>query len=1157
MKTIFVSSTFRDMHFERDAIQEHVMPRINESARKYGESVSFCDLRWGINTDDLESEAGSRKVLDVCLDEIDRCQPPMVVILGDRYGWIPDRALIQTVAEHKQMQLDSLRKSVTALEVEYGALSKNRRSEKTLFYFREFDSPWPEGFEEEDAEHAALLKELKNRILRLTDGKIRHYKVRWENGSLTGIDTFTDLLTADLEELLLPQWEDFNKMSPHQKEMHTHWTFVREKAGMFRARKATAATMLETIRGSKEPIILQGASGLGKSTLLSYLATQLEPDHQVIPLICGLTPKSNTAMGILQTVVFSLEELLNTDYLSQEQDAGEKEKTLSTKQWLDRLNSLCNECTAAQKHVVILVDAADQLLEDPGRENLIFIPDSTSQYVHFVMTCLPELPLQGRSASALHPILEAEKRLIITGMLEAKNRELSTPVILAILDKPASNIPLYLSLLVQRLLMMNKEDFEAISDLGNDMAAITEYQIQLVAACPDDLSSMSVELLQVTGQRINGPMIESVAQLISTSRYGLRQQDLAALLKDSFNSLDFAHFISYMSDCFLLRSDGRYDFSHKSIRAGFRALTTQHANLHSKLYNYLSSLPETDDIRIQERGYHCVQLQDGDKLRNLITELYETGKNIGKEPLSKALVHFCMENDTHIHWVKNLLVFWGDTESDLSMTRFLSNWLLPEFQETSVDPVKIRSLYSENYTLAQQVHERLITQLSGISLADAGDAYAAYCHRRKDPANKQLALQIRKDVVVLAEALAESFHNVKTRTELAHAYRMLAWSCADSPDDTGPEMALGYYSKALTICQELNEEISTPATSHSLAIAYDDIANLYNTLTFTPLNAAERKLTMNLQPVCQKQHREYAAELYSKALDLRKKLVEEDPSIQNRRNLAYSYRSLATLHEHQPETGQLKLVIQYLEQEEAILQSLYAEDRQIFRATDLASCLKKLGDALFSSGHRIDLPEAFRRYHAAKKLRQTVYAALPTSQNLSALISARSDSACTLFLAGTEQYLQEAYREFQDIYNAMISNGSDINDHHFQQCLFYLSAIAEKLGQTPPPYCPDITTLPFFRQAYTYAEFLEFADYLEDDMIDMIPTNMMYLIRKYALPGYRRHFSDEIPPEDQDMEKKTLALLTVLTVQVWSTTQSERDELFALLEENSRQKQHS
>lgn len=47
MKTIFLSSTFQDMHYERDVIHDRVTPALNRLARQYGESVAFCDLRWG------------------------------------------------------------------------------------------------------------------------------------------------------------------------------------------------------------------------------------------------------------------------------------------------------------------------------------------------------------------------------------------------------------------------------------------------------------------------------------------------------------------------------------------------------------------------------------------------------------------------------------------------------------------------------------------------------------------------------------------------------------------------------------------------------------------------------------------------------------------------------------------------------------------------------------------------------------------------------------------------------------------------------------------------------------------------------------------------------------------------------------------------------
>ena len=72
MRTIFVSSTFKDMQAERDAIRDIVAPMINEKAYSHGDRIDFCDLRWGISTQEMDSNEGSKKVLDVCLREIDR-----------------------------------------------------------------------------------------------------------------------------------------------------------------------------------------------------------------------------------------------------------------------------------------------------------------------------------------------------------------------------------------------------------------------------------------------------------------------------------------------------------------------------------------------------------------------------------------------------------------------------------------------------------------------------------------------------------------------------------------------------------------------------------------------------------------------------------------------------------------------------------------------------------------------------------------------------------------------------------------------------------------------------------------------------------------------------------------------------------------------------
>jgi len=82
---VFISSTFRDMHAERDYLVKVVFPALREKLEKYRIHLVDIDLRWGIT----EEEAQQDRVLDLCLQQIDDCRPFFVGILGERYGWVP------------------------------------------------------------------------------------------------------------------------------------------------------------------------------------------------------------------------------------------------------------------------------------------------------------------------------------------------------------------------------------------------------------------------------------------------------------------------------------------------------------------------------------------------------------------------------------------------------------------------------------------------------------------------------------------------------------------------------------------------------------------------------------------------------------------------------------------------------------------------------------------------------------------------------------------------------------------------------------------------------------------------------------------------------------------------------------------------------------
>ncbi len=87
---VFISSTFSDLKAERNALQRHVFPRLQELCAAYGTRFQAIDLRWGVS-----AEAGlDQRTMRLCLEELRRCQsttpkPNFIVLLGDRYGWEP------------------------------------------------------------------------------------------------------------------------------------------------------------------------------------------------------------------------------------------------------------------------------------------------------------------------------------------------------------------------------------------------------------------------------------------------------------------------------------------------------------------------------------------------------------------------------------------------------------------------------------------------------------------------------------------------------------------------------------------------------------------------------------------------------------------------------------------------------------------------------------------------------------------------------------------------------------------------------------------------------------------------------------------------------------------------------------------------------------
>ena len=65
---VFVSSTFGDMKDERNALQEHVFPRLRELCTQHGARFQAIDLRWGVS----EQAGHDQRTMNICLSEVER-----------------------------------------------------------------------------------------------------------------------------------------------------------------------------------------------------------------------------------------------------------------------------------------------------------------------------------------------------------------------------------------------------------------------------------------------------------------------------------------------------------------------------------------------------------------------------------------------------------------------------------------------------------------------------------------------------------------------------------------------------------------------------------------------------------------------------------------------------------------------------------------------------------------------------------------------------------------------------------------------------------------------------------------------------------------------------------------------------------------------------
>ncbi|MBP3217591.1 MAG: DUF4062 domain-containing protein [Lachnospiraceae bacterium] len=651
MYSFFVSSTFRDMQGERDAIHRTVLPQLRTLAQEYGQAVQFVDLRWGVSTSELEAGEAQRKVLEVCLHEIDACVPYMIVLLGERYGWAPGSALIDGSAQYTGFTPDGGEISVTELEIQYGIWKNEGKLDRVIFCFREPLDP-AQLTEEDKAVYLCDSEDDRRKMERLK-GKIRsnpsaqiyeyHLNIDEADHRLTGYDEFAQELAERISAMLKETWGAPRTLSWQEKQKQEDILRCEALQDNFVGLEKTRAAIAQSVR-ENALTILTGEGGSGKSAMLSILTKDLAQEYRTEIIYCGGSVQCMSSEQLMRVMTYRLTgETAESDQTTEAgSETGSEGLLAARKQW----NAVC-EAWEDEK-VLFLIDAIDQLMPDEGLTQSWFIPAVIPDNIRILCSTtgaavinrqVLERETDGvRMKSAqlkLEKADEEERRKIIRIHFDREHKQISDKVLEEMIRHPMSGNMLCMDVMVRWLLMLGQSDFAQIAvkekELGDGGKAIEEYLLEIIGKMPknpeglfwDYIYRIGTYLTEDGSERIKKGDFDLLGQsivplmFISMTSHGLTRDQLSHVqehfreiaadnssmqdhpLYHFWNETTFSRIRLFMGQQLIEREDGRIDISHRLMKQALMDHCVS-VNFPSVMIGFINKLPETDETRVED-----------------------------------------------------------------------------------------------------------------------------------------------------------------------------------------------------------------------------------------------------------------------------------------------------------------------------------------------------------------------------------------------------------------------------------------------------------------------------------------------------------------------------------------------------------------------------
>lgn len=541
---VFISSTFRDMHSERDVLVRSVFPELRRRAAPHCLYLQEVELRWGVT----EEEQG--RTAELCLNEVCRSQL-MVVLLGERYGLVPPKPSLPELPHFSWLSTAPEGLSITEMEIRQFAALYPNANERMFCYFRDpsisksVPVAWKADFAPESREAESKMADLKT-WLKQSEAKVtENYPSQWAGADdgkpcLKNLELFSASVLEDLWTAVKTQFiEAEDEFSPDSdvSEQEVHQESLRRQFFGRSKLLSAAESLVEYAQAKGGILVLEAGPGEGKTVFMAAFGHALKtikrkPTREVksysAAASASLRAKQKTTRDVIaysataSQSARSVKSLLR--FLLKRFNGVSQAESRPYPELVSEFHTVLSEHDKNDP-LVILVDGVDLLQDDSGNIISDWIPQHLPQGVCLVVSVQTSSSLiqtlskkRGTQLFSLAQLTMNDRREIVEKRLDSFGKKLSDTAfnnqVQTLISKKGAVSPLYLHLACEDL-----RNFASFDRLKDSLQTLPESLPQLVR----------FSLERICSENRGIPGLHWALAALTVSSNGLKERDLYAI----------------------------------------------------------------------------------------------------------------------------------------------------------------------------------------------------------------------------------------------------------------------------------------------------------------------------------------------------------------------------------------------------------------------------------------------------------------------------------------------------------------------------------------------------------------------------------------------------------------------------------------------------